>query len=396
MRIRLLLSAAAAALAVLPAVAGAAPLTVGRGDLPSVVTDGAGTAFVAYHPSGEPRNLAAVCSLPVGAKACSPLGAVPAFSSGPRSEVQRLELLRRPADGALVLVASVFDLERSSIDADALSVWSSTSLDGGGTWGPATVIGSGQARFEDVALTADGLAVDLIGGDPGAAQFSRLPLTGPPALVTRDLTPGEDIVTGQSIVSLAGGGVIAGFKYGRWGLARLAAGADPSAGWTPWARAGKVRADETGQMLAAGPRGVFALARRNIITQIKRGDSPLLLRKVGATRVGKGIRVGRGFTNVASGLAQDPVGGLHVSWFDTRSRRVEYTRSRGAHGRCSFGRQTGQSARLRLARQPTDLLLAASSPKRAVAVYRELRHAVIHAVVLRGGDTPRPRRTARC
>ena len=240
------------------------PIELGPGDgeSPSAVLDPAGTAHIVW---GIAEELIGYCALPRGARACARTATLALDARDGRPQI-----LRRPQDGALIVVAARDD---SDDDPDE-STWVFSSLDGV-TWSGPALIGVGMADLDAAVLTADGAAVDLLSSDTGTNRFQRAPLGGPPATFALNLATNPDgtetdydypgdmirLRSGRTMALL--GSPADGFVY------RVLAGADPfaDAAWQPWPAA-RVTKEWEEPRATGGPRGAFVMYGVHILDQV--------------------------------------------------------------------------------------------------------------------------------
>ena len=306
-----------------------APIELGPGDGggPSVVMDSAGTAHIVW---GIAEELIGYCALPRGARRCAHTATLALDAREGRPQI-----LRRPQDGLLVVIAGRDDTD----DDPDESTWAFTSLDGV-TWSAPAPIGLGIGEALDAAvLTADGQAVDLLQSVTGGNLFQRAPLTGPPsaAVVNLATTPAgttTDYTYPGEMLRLRDGRTLAllgspadGFAY------RVLGGADPfaDASWQPWP-AGIVSREWDEPRGATGPRGTYVMYGVHILDQVY-GGAPQVVRRFRGTR----WRRPRGLfyevtanTDRAS-LAEDGKGRLHAAivGYDDSGKRscIAYART---------------------------------------------------------------------
>jgi hypothetical protein len=321
--VRLFVVLATCALA-LPCAASAEPIvslgpTAGA---PSAVTDGAGTLHAVwrtYEQQGGPDMLS-YCRVPAGGTACTPV-----ILGGFQSLVGNPFLLRRPQDGALIVVVPGNDAHEDHV------TFVLTSGDGGTTWSTPTVEGAGMYDVDRVALTPDGTAVDTLEDFVTQMSWQRIPLAGPPEQRIVSLTPEPDgrdtsFVFSDNIAYLPDGrpmivghspDVGAGTRY-----RVLRRGADPyaNASWTPWSAAPALGGISV--ITAAGPNGIWAMTHDSILAgtglKVWRFDGRRFARPRSLGTIGgRPTTNALGDTPVAGGaydFAQDAGGRLHAAW----------------------------------------------------------------------------------
>jgi hypothetical protein len=335
-----------------------APVELGPGDgnSPSVVMDPAGTAHIAW---GIAEDLIGYCALPRGTRSCAQRATLSLDAREGRPVI-----LRRPQDGALIVVASRKDLD----DDPDESTWAFTSLDGANWSGPAP-IGLGIADLDAAVLTPDAQAVDLLAADTGTQRFQRAPLAGPPATLVLNLAAAPDGTTTVfdypgDMVRLRSGRTIAflgspadGFAY------RILTGADPfaDASWLPWP-AKRVTKESDDPHPAAGPRGAFVLYEGHIIDQIY-GAAPIVVRRLyGANRWGRprGLFYEVTANTTKADLAQDAKGRLYaaVLGYSDSGRRSCIAYARTSSRKRWFSHAVSVHQTLRDAERPDRVRLA--------------------------------------
>jgi hypothetical protein len=302
-----------------------APIELGPGDgsAPTVALAPDGTAHVAW-AVGE--DVMRYCAIPPGVRACAaPVGL------SLISRASRPFIVRRASDGLLAIVVGRDDIN----DDPDESLWAFTSADGVAWSGPVQIaIGLGEG-IEDVLLTADGAAVDVIDEDTSENDFVRAPLTGPPPATILDLNVGSPYsFPGESdLVRMRNGSTLALLASNADGATyRLLTGPDAlaDASWTPHR---VLTPDEQEIVGAAGPRGAWAMYGRHLLDQID-GAAPQVIRRFRGTRWGRprGLfyEVDANFPDHA--LAQDGRGQLHAiivgSANSGKRECIAYTRTR--------------------------------------------------------------------
>jgi hypothetical protein len=336
-----------------------APIELGPGDgnSPSAVVDPAGTAHIAW---GIAEDLIGYCALPRGARSCARTTTLSLDARDGRPVI-----LRRPQDGALIVVAS-----RDDIDADPdESTWVFTSLDGVNWSGPVP-IGLGIADLDAAVLTADGQAVDLLAADDtNTNRFQRAPLAGPPATLVLNLATAPDGTTTDYIypgdmVRLRSGRTLAflgspadGFVY------RILTGADPfaDAAWQPWPGK-RVSKESDDPRPAAGPRGAFVMYEGHILDQVY-GAAPEVVRRLyGGNRWGRprGLFYEVTANTTSADLAQDAKGRLYavVLGYSDSGRRSCIAYARSASRKRWFSHAVSVHQTLKDAEKPGRLRLA--------------------------------------
>ena len=345
-----------------------APIELGPGDggSPSVVMDPAGTAHVVW---GIAEELIGYCALPRGARGCAHTAqlALDARESRPF-------IVRRPQDGALIVVAG-----RDDIDDDPdQSTWAFASPDGV-TWSGPTPIGLGIGEALDAAvLTADGQSVDLLQAETGANLFQRAPLGGPPSAAVLDLAsspvgtttdytyPGDMVRLGDGRTLAFLGSPADGFAF------RILTGADPfvDASWQPWP-GGIVTREWDEPRGAAGLRGAFVMYGVHILDQI-RGAPPQVVRRLRGKRWGRprGLFYEVDANTDRAALAQDGKGRLHAAIVGTadsgRRSCIAYART---SKRRWFTRAVSLHQTIRDAEEPGRVRLAVDDRGRGVVAW---------------------------
>lgn len=363
-----------------------APIELGPsdGDAPTVAMAPDGTAHVAW---GVGEDVMRYCAIPPGVRTCRSPVALSLISRASRPFI-----VRRAQDGLLAVVVGRDD---SNDDPDE-SVWAFTSADGVAWAGPVQIaIGLGEG-IEDVLLTADGTAVDVIDEDTTVNDFVRAPLTGPPPATILDLQQGSPF-------SFAGAGDLVRLRDGRTlallgsssdgSTYRLLTGADAlaDASWTPHRVLSPEEEDIAG---AAGPRGAWAMYGRHLLDQI-RGAPPQVIRRFRGTRWGRprGLfyEVDANYPDHA--LAQDARGQLHaviVGAADSGRREcIAYARTR--KGRW-FSRAVSLTLALRTADFPGAPALAVDDRGRGAVAWSTAGGAARLQRLKAGGGVTKPSR----
>jgi hypothetical protein len=340
-----------------------APIELGPSDggSPTVVMAPDGTAHAAW---GVGEDLIRYCAIPPGVRTCQAPVALSLISRASRPFI-----VRRAQDGLLAIVVG-----RDEVDDDPdESVWAFTSADGV-TWAGPTLIAIGIGEgIEDVLLTADDQAVDVLDEDTSENDFVRAPLGGPPPPTIVDLQVGSpagfsgpgDLLRlrdGRTLALL--GSTSEGSTY------RLLTGPEPlaDASWTPHRR---LTAEDEEPVGAAGPRGAFAMYGRHLLDQI-RGAPPQVVRRFRGTRWGRprGVFYEVDANYPAHALEQDGRGQLHaVIVGDADSGRracIAYARTR--KGRW-FSRAVSVHQALREADHPRAPALAVDARGRGAVAW---------------------------
>ena len=318
---------------------------------------------------GIAEELIGYCALPRGARACAHTAtlALDAREGGP-------QILRRPQDGALIVVAARDDFD----DDPDESTWVFSSLDGV-TWSGPALIGVGMADLDAAVLTADGAAVDLLSSDTGTNRFQRAPLAGPPATFALNLATNPDgtetdydypgdmirLRSGRTMALL--GSPADGFVY------RVLAGADPFADAVVAAVAGR-----TGDQGVGGAARDGRTARR--VRDVRRAHprpgldsaAPQVVRKFNGRRWGRprGLFYEVSANTSDAALAQDGKGRLHaaiVGYADSGRRAcIAYARSSRKRW---FTRAVSVHQTLKDAEKPGRVRLAVDDTGRGVVAW---------------------------
>jgi hypothetical protein len=372
------------------------PIALGPsdGNSPSAVIDAAGTAHFAW---GIGEDLIGYCAVPRRARTC----AVSARLSLD-ARAGRPEIVRRPQDGMLAILAGRRDIDDTPDD----SVWAFTSADGR-AWSAPRMIGAGVGAFDAASLTADGAAVDLLQAGTGVNRFQRAPLAGPPVTRVLDLAsrpsgkptpfdfPGElaRLRDGRTLALL--GSPASGFAY------RVLTGADPfaPAAWTPWP-ARRVSTEWEEPRAASGPRGAFVMYGVSLVDQVY-GAAPQVVRRFRGTRWGRprGLFYEVAANTDRAALAEDGKGRLHAAivGYAGAGRRscIAYARTRKHRW---FTRAVSLDRTGRAGRQPGRVRLAVDAAGHGVVTWAATRGqepSVARAQRLRAGrGVTRPRRHA--
>jgi hypothetical protein len=293
-----------------PASAQAArPIYVGPGTDPGVAVDSAGTAHVAYNADyvndvGEPLMY---CAWPRGVPRCTPR---PIVSDRESPSAQPALVRAGPAPGEVTIVSA----------REGIQVF--RSADGGATFAPPSVIGTGR-WFDGAFGPGDQLALSF--RNLGFIEYYHRSLAGPAdAGAQVDLNKGHAI---SSQVEFAGGRPV------------LVSGARvPKIAVSSWTGQGDVHDPATWAgpfdiatsnyfALASGPRGLF-LAHESPAG----ADDRMVVRKFTGQRFGRARRVPArrlglaGIINVA--LAQDSAGRMVTAWYSSPRDRIEVSASR--------------------------------------------------------------------
>jgi hypothetical protein len=346
--------ALAFALSAAPPAGAASVADLGVGDSPSVAVDPAGTAHVVFNsPGGQ-----TYCRLPRGAHACAAVTGLPLAgrTGGPL-------ILRRPADGLLVIVQAAGN-----------ATWLRASADGGQAWQGPFAAGT-QSDVSGAALASDGGSVLTL--DPAAAAgltFQAVPFGGAETrgVVLEARVPGVTFGASSDarIAALPGGGLLTADQTHRgvhWGFF---AGGDPYAAGA-W-RGGTLRGAARPE-LVSGVRGTYLLTQRGFLHQ---GSGAFALRSFDARR-GR-WRAARGAvadTTVYGGssLSEDPAGRLHLvgdTFVTGKVGCVVYART-GPRRSSWFGPATALFRTRRAGRFPEDAVAAANATGRGVAVWQD-------------------------
>jgi len=281
-----------------------APIILGKGRLPSVVVDAAGTSHIVWNEevTGPGVDVTHYCRLPRGAKACNnpngtPMPITPPYSgdySGPK--------ILQIGDQLVVLThryPAVVTHPDGQTDDDTVYAW--TSVDGGTTWGGPAIVGNlplhnialvGGATPRIAAITdafTEGLMLQTI--DAGSYTRTRTRLDAD----TGALYEGQVAADGDGVV------VAASAPVGPVLVRRVgnASSAGNPAAWS------STQIPGTDPVLAGGPSGPFLVTRT--------GNVPTMWRVDGGGVPQRIARVGTGSAEPVA-LAQDATGNLHASW----------------------------------------------------------------------------------
>ncbi len=361
-----------------------APIELGPSDggSPTVAMAPDGTAHVAW---GVGEDIMRYCAIPKGVRTCQAPVALSLISRASRPFI-----VRRAQDGLLAVVVGRDD---TGDDPDE-SVWAFTSADGVAWAGPTRIaVGIGEG-IEDVLLTADGLAVDVLDEDTRENDFVRAPLAGPPPATILDLQQGSpfDFSGPSDLVRMRNGRTLALLASNADGATyRLLTGADAlaDASWTPHR---VLTPDEQAVVGAAGPRGAWAMYGRHLLDQI-RGAPPQVIRRFRGTRWGRprGLfyEVNANFPDHA--LAQDARGRLHAVIVGTAGggdrECIAYARKR--KGRW-FSRAVSVHVALRGADFPSAPALAVDDRGRGAVAWSTASGAARLQRLKAGGGVTRP------
>jgi hypothetical protein len=358
-RSRLVGPAIALALVAAPPAWAGTVADLGAGDTPSVAVDPAGTAHIVFNsPGGE-----TYCRLPRGAQACDLETPLPldGRTGGPL-------ILRRPSDGALVIV------QAAPAGGTSPTTWVRYSIDGGQTWqGPAAV--GNQNVVSSAALAVDGGSVFTL--DPAAhagLTFQASPLVAPATQGVVLEKPVSGVTFGESsdarIAVTPGGQMVTADETKRGVHWRFFAGGDVFApgAWRGGTLRGAARPE-----LASGPRGTYLLTQRGPGHQ---GGGAFALRSFDAAR-GRWRRSRDAVADTtvygtSSSLFEDAAGRLHVvaDASGVRLGCVIYTRT-GPKRSSWFGRSTTVYRTHRVRRFPEHAVVAANAKGRGVAVWQD-------------------------
>jgi hypothetical protein len=333
----------------------ARPIYVGAGSDPGVAVDAAGTAHVAYNADfasdvGEPLMY---CSWPRGARRCTPR---PIVSDGESPSAQPALVRAGPAPGDVTIVSA----------REGIQVF--RSADGGATFAPPLVIGTGRG-FDGAFGPGDQLALSF--RNLGFIEYYHRSLAGPPDAGGQvDLNKGHAI---SSQVGFAGGRPV------------LVSGARvPKIAVSSWTGQGDVHDPATWAgpfniatsnyfALASGPRGLF-LAHESPAGS----EDRMVVRKFTGQRFGRAHRVPArrlglaGIINVA--LAQDTAGRMVAAWYSSPRNRIEASASR-------TGRSWSQARVLATGVElPSDIEIGLGPDGRGLVVWDENSADRIHAV----------------
>ena len=333
----------------------ARPVYLGAGSDPGVAVDAAGTAHVAYNADyvsdvGEPLMY---CAWPRGARRCTPRAIV---SDGESPSAQPALVRAGPAPGQVTIVS-----QRENVQVVR-------SADGGATFAPPAVIGTGR-WFDGAFGPGDQLALSF--RNLGYIEYYHRSLAGPPdASGEVDLNRRHAI---DSQVEFAGGRPV------------LVSGARvPKIAVSSWTGQGDVHDPATWAgpfniatsnyfALASGPRGLF-LAHESPAGFPDR----MVVRKFTGRRFGRARRIPErrlglaGIINV--GLAQDPTGRMVAAWYSSPRNRIEVSASR-------TGRRWTQARVLATGVEvPSDIQIGLGPDGRGLVVWDENLADTIHAV----------------
>ena len=283
----------------------ASPVKLGLGEAPGVAVDAAGTAHVAYNAEYSTGQPLMYCAWPRGARGCVPR-AIVADGQSPLAQPPLVQA--GPAPGELSIVSA-----RAPIQAFR-------SLDGGATFAPPAVLGTGS--FFDGAFGPEGRLALAI-RNLGYINFSQRSLAGP-----SDAGAVAELNRGYGVDAEVG------FDGVRPVL--VSGGSDPGIGVSSWNGTGDVHdplmwsgpfkvAKSSDFGLASGPRGLW-------LAYAAAGSNRIIARKFTGQRFGRAHRVPAGRlglpTVIGLAFAQDPTGRMVAVWYHSVRERLEYSASR--------------------------------------------------------------------
>jgi hypothetical protein len=336
----------------------AAAIDLGIGDSPAVVVDPAGTAHIVFNSAGGETY----CRLPRGAKACDVGVGMPLDGRSVRGPL----ILRRPADGLLVIVQGAGG-----------TTWARYSTDGGATWQGPLALGTGSDSLSGAAFSPDGSVVwTLDPQGPSGLTFQgglfAAPETRSVVLEPASSQNSSGDSSDARIVTLADGRLVTadfGFDGIHW---REFGGGDPY-DINTWATHGTVKG-ATAPELATGPRGTYLLDYRGPLHQdhgavrIRSFDA-----KRGHWRAPRWALGDRLLYGATTSLFEDAGGRLHLVG-DTRVTGkvgcVVYTRTTVKRSSW-FGRATTLFRTSKSSLFPEDSVVAANAQGRGVAVWQD-------------------------
>jgi hypothetical protein len=340
----------AAALVAAPPAAAQTPISLGSGELASVIVDAAGTGHIAFD-SGAGSTY---CRLPRKATACDVRTFLP-LDGG-----QNPHIFER-ADGALLII----------VGAEGFS-YLRTSADRGVTWSAPVVISN--ATPGSVVLAPDGQSAFTFGYAAGVANFRYAPFTGGETRVL-NLLFGDDQPSSADLTMLADGRLLAMFGAGesvRW---RVFGGGDVY-DINAWATSGVVSNVSSGE-LVGGPRGTYLFSHRSLAAQ-RTGSfaAPFALLSLDSRRLRwrrpRAFAADRSIFGTSTAI-QDPRGRIHVV-ADTPgaglTECVLYTRT-GPRRSSWFGKTTVLFRTINNDRAPVFSRVAAGRDGRGFAVWQD-------------------------
>ena len=265
----------------------ATAVPIGTGVSPNVVLDGAGTAYIAWNGDEVQNSTIRFCRLPRGAAACSVATTISDTAHNS---------LSRPF---LYVSGTTVRIVQYRYGADP-GLFEFSSLNGGGTFGPARKVGT--AVFDDAVVGPGVTLSGVTNAQPGGTLFQNVKVDGAGAAVTTEANLSADHPHAGAIALLGGlpfvvydnGSALAQFR-------RYDAG-DPNvaSNWTSAVDIGYADSPS----LASGPLGLFMLSG----TQ----TNAMTVRRFDGTTFAAPVQVLPSGEDIHSWLAQDPAARLHA------------------------------------------------------------------------------------
>jgi hypothetical protein len=372
-----------AALVVAPAGA-ATPIDLGVGVAPSVVVDRAGTAHVVFdNAAGE-----VYCRIPRGAKACDVLTALPL--AGDISDTAPT-ILRRPADGVLLVVQAV------KSEDDVGTTYLRSSPDNGVTWSAPAPIATGDYGFSSVALAPSGASVYTLSFGDHYVHFVNAPFTGGETRVlsipTKSVSPfyGRMAVLPDGRILAISGDVGSPLRW------RMFMGGDPF-DINAWSRQGKLSGINDPE-LVSGPRGTFLFDQRSLAAQ-RTGSfaAPFAFRSLDTKKLrwrkARAAGADRSVFGGDSTAFEDARGRLHVAAtidIAASAKCVVYART-GTKSKQWFGKTTVLFHTRAKSRAPRRVRIAAGRSGSGVAVWQDSTGHVSAIALRQAKGKYRPKR----
>jgi hypothetical protein len=278
---------ALAALSFAPSASGA--VSIGPGEQPGLAVDAAGTAYIAWN---GPSASLQFCRLPRGATVCVDRQAIAAAGAS----------IRRPfvsvTGSRVVIVQYRYPLQNGEPDR---ALYAFTSMDGGATFGQATLVGT-LDLYDAVSGPGDTLSGVTDSSAQGGA-FQNAPLSSGSASAIAQLW-GGDHPYGAAVGLVDAGTPLAIFSDGS-GAAQFrryagSGSVNDAANWTPPVDIGSVSYPH----LASGPAGLFLLTTN--------ADNTLVSRKWDGIGFGLAAAISAGVTAPSMHAFQDAGGRLHA------------------------------------------------------------------------------------
>jgi hypothetical protein len=355
--------AVVAALAAATPASAQAPIPLGPGEVPSMVTDGVGLTHVVFRQAGD----YVYCRLPRRGRACDirTTLVMPGVGQPPR--------IRLRPDGALFVVGAIDETDDDRTYRGATYVFATS--DRGASWSGPTRIAVNNYAFSAVSLSNDGQSAFTLAYGTSVVDFQVAPFGGGETRVI-NLLYGDNSPNYADMDVLPDGRIMVIFgdlEDVRW---RLFGGGDFYDS-NAWGAQGLVRDLDNGE-LVSGPRGTYLFEHNSLADQRTFGfEAPFYFRALDTRRLRwrapRSAAADRSIFGTSTAI-QDARGRIHVvaeTGGAGLTTCVLYARTgpKGSRRQPWFGKTTVLFRTIRDELEPSTVRVAAGADGRGFAVW---------------------------